>query len=644
MKSARNQLTLLGLVCLGFSWDDYFMPGLYLVAGVVCLRLARRGIAIPAWAEVLLMLAGAIFGYEMGSLPGRTPHFFIGHGLAWLQLARLLRPLTPRERMFSLIIAVFHIGVACTVVLDLRFALILPFVAWLAPKALMEMEAERFDGPAETPRPALPLTAVLMAVVVMVLFFVSFPRGVITPPMRATRLGPGDFGSLEDALMDPSRSARAQASRVLMQIQGEKIGYLRAFSLVETDGTIWQAAQRPPLKRLDYYTRDSLAPYSYRRVRVKQPAFLGKIFPTDGRVVFLTGNFFQQPLRNAHGGIQAMTVWNAINNVYEYWVDPNPEPEPLLRGLLRIYTNHPAQSRRLHAWLDQRLKGESDAFAQAKRLEAWFHNTYSYQLGAPALNRLNAVEDFVFNHREGHCERFAASLALLLRMKGIPARVVVGYVPSSKDWFSGWINVRFRDAHAWTEAWFPGRGWVQFDATPRGSGQPERSWTDLFDDIDFAWYAHVANFDRPTQNALFASISQGLAALPGLLEQNRLVLATLCAGVLLLVGFQQWRQKWRFRTRTAPDPRQASQVLAANYYGQMLKALLKLGFVRAPAQTPNEFLHELERQSAPLLVEARLVTELFCASRYGTLVLTTPLTHDLEAALRRIRELRPPTA
>ena len=62
----------------------------------------------------------------------------------------------------------------------------------------------------------------------------------------------------------------------------------------------------------------------------------------------------------------------------------------------------------------------------------------------------------------GYCQMFAASLAALARLSGVPARVAEGFAPGDRR--DGVFHVTDRDAHAWVEAWFPGYGWLPFDA------------------------------------------------------------------------------------------------------------------------------------------------------------------------------------
>ena len=107
---------------------------------------------------------------------------------------------------------------------------------------------------------------------------------------------------------------------------------------------------------------------------------------------------------------------------------------------------------------DQKLT-EAGIFDQAKALEAHFRTSrlYTYSLDA-SQNRdldLDPIEDFVANHRSGHCEYFASALTLMLRSHNIPARLVVGYRGGDFNTVGSYYIVRQLHAHAWVEAYLP---------------------------------------------------------------------------------------------------------------------------------------------------------------------------------------------
>lgn len=76
------------------------------------------------------------------------------------------------------------------------------------------------------------------------------------------------------------------------------------------------------------------------------------------------------------------------------------------------------------------------------------------------------VDYFLFTGQEGYCVYYASALAVMGRAVGIPTRYVEGYaMPSSRE-ENGNYRVTTLQAHAWTEAFFPGFGWVPFEPTP----------------------------------------------------------------------------------------------------------------------------------------------------------------------------------
>jgi hypothetical protein len=76
--------------------------------------------------------------------------------------------------------------------------------------------------------------------------------------------------------------------------------------------------------------------------------------------------------------------------------------------------------------------------------------------------------DFLLRTHAGYCQHFAGAAALLLRLAGVPARVVVGFA-TGKETAPGRYTVRDLDAHQWIEVYFQGYGWVPFNPTPAAS-------------------------------------------------------------------------------------------------------------------------------------------------------------------------------
>ncbi len=193
------------------------------------------------------------------------------------------------------------------------------------------------------------------------------------------------------------------------------------------------------------------------------------------------------------------------------------------------------------------------------------------------------VDNFLFVDQRGVCEQFATAHAVLLRSLGIPTRLVAGYGAGEYSALSGYYTVRANDAHAWTEVYFPGFGWVPFDATP--------GWT-------------PSPYTAPVQRWLFSSALTGLPDFPfgAVAAAAQAVFGVaqwpllLVAAVAMLVGaLWLFRRAWR---RPAPLPgfsaldgdRQRRRILAAYQAGQQ-----RLGRRRAGSETVREFARRVDQ-------------------------------------------------
>lgn len=643
MKSARNQLILLGFICQGLSWENSLLTLGYAFLWWACVTIPRRPIVVSPAGEILLLVAGAAGGYYLSIALGESAHFFIGHGLALLQAARLLRPLERREKVFAIFAALVQIGVGCTIILDYRFLLILTSALFLIPRVFSELELETFATPIQRAREPIGFLRYSTVASIMVTLFLVFPRGLLGPGLPANMIR-GGAGSLEQSLLDPTQGGRLQSGKVLLQVDAQELGYLRSVALTHFDGTRWTSDRRPrrgsrrqtsePLRPA---RQTDLAKLDHRRVRVKHVTFLGRILPTDGYPVEVRGKFFRDPQRDENGIVFCSTLWNTRNNLYEYWTDPDPPLRPLSPEQIDELTPHPTPSPRLTQWLDEQLAGISDPYEQARRLEDHLRDEFTYRIGAPKLDRINHIDDFIFNQREGHCERFASTLALLLRMKGIPTRVVLGYMPNQRNWLSGWYDIRFRDGHAWTEAYIPEKGWILLDATPRASYTLSSPYfSDFIDALDVVWYMHIVNFDTSAQRELFTVSWQGLAQLPAWAEAHS---TSILFVVLPTAAFLIWyTRRPGLAARAGSGNKTRPAILAEHYYAQMLRLLRQRGIEKEPAKTPLEFLNAL--QSAPDLpfMPIQRITHSFCEVKYGNRPMTPQDEASIQAALNELRQ------
>ena len=99
-----------------------------------------------------------------------------------------------------------------------------------------------------------------------------------------------------------------------------------------------------------------------------------------------------------------------------------------------------------------------------KAVEDHLQSGFTYSERPPS--REYPLEAFLFEDKIGYCQQFSGAMALMLRMSGIPARVVSGFSPGSLNRDTGEFRVRDLDAHSWVEVYFADIGWVTFDPTP----------------------------------------------------------------------------------------------------------------------------------------------------------------------------------
>ena len=111
---------------------------------------------------------------------------------------------------------------------------------------------------------------------------------------------------------------------------------------------------------------------------------------------------------------------------------------------------------------------QKSPYEKAMALQNYLSRNFRYRLDvSPQSPNVDFVTSFLFETKEGYCTYFASAMTVLSRMAGLPARYVEGFLANPDE--TGNASVTGDDAHAWTEIYFKGFGWLTFDATPRRS-------------------------------------------------------------------------------------------------------------------------------------------------------------------------------
>jgi transglutaminase-like putative cysteine protease len=124
----------------------------------------------------------------------------------------------------------------------------------------------------------------------------------------------------------------------------------------------------------------------------------------------------------------------------------------------------PGFNPRTRALVAQWRAEDASPEALVQRALDWFGAEFTYTVEPQLLGR-DSVDDFLFNTQEGYCEYYASAFVVMMRMAQLPARVVTGYQGAYRNTIGDYWVVRHSDAHAWTEVWQEGRGWVRVDPT-----------------------------------------------------------------------------------------------------------------------------------------------------------------------------------
>ncbi|MGD0568642.1 MAG: DUF3488 and transglutaminase-like domain-containing protein [Candidatus Sulfotelmatobacter sp.] len=285
----------------------------------------------------------------------------------------------------------------------------------------------------------------------------------------------------------------------------------------------------------------------------------------------------------------------------------------------------------------------SNNYDRAVAIERYLKSHYGYTLQLPRRPVADPLANFLFERKQGHCEYFASSMAVMLRTLRIPARVVNGFRSDEFNDVTGNYVVRAKDAHAWVEAYFPNYGWITFDPTPGGAIGLPQGWGRAMLYLDAAssfWREWVISYDSSHQYVLGHSVLNGTRSSlervqmwarlryarllraardsqRGLeLSPGRWVGTAAAIAILLLLLANAGRIARLIRTRTLQaHPERSPDQAAAMWYERMARQLARRGMRKSKTQTAQEFVCIIEDERLRLRVEE--FTKAYESARFG---------------------------
>ena len=518
-------------------------------------------------------------------------------------------------------------------------------LSWIALLQHVASEAVAGPGPLGEPVPTRSLVGLASIAAVGIflvaggLFFLLPRVGLATLPLRA-RLGQMMTGFSERVELGAYGSILNDSSIVMRvhlpeEVEPERLPNLRWRGVVldTFDGKAW-SVRHPRQTRL---VRASGGSFDVGLLRGSGQVLRQEVFlePIASEIVFAAPRILRLTMGTsflATDDMGAVSVSSAGARL-RYTVESELEgptvlgmgparPVPPLDVLqLERYLQLPALPPAIPALARQVAGGSVDPVEIASRLDAFLRGQFRYTLDVERVSELDPLQEFLFVRRAGHCEYFAASMAVMLRSLGVPARVVNGFQRGEWNPYGQYYIVRYSDAHSWVEAYLPGSGWVTFDPTPRATVNVLAGRTPMLlylDSLRLQWHRYVVNWSLRDQIRAVQSVQLGLAGLRGFsarldpATREQLGRAGVLAFVMALGAVGAWGA-WRHRRGGAP----AGGSRPPGFYRRALRAAARRGLRPGSAETAREFSGRVAGLGPAAGEAFARVTTLYERARFG---------------------------
>jgi transglutaminase-like putative cysteine protease len=623
--SLRSTLWLIAALVLVAAPHGMRLP-LWIITLAVMLvawrvYLARTRLALPRKWLLLVIVAGTVVGVylQYRTIFGRDA----GIALLLVMLAlKLLETRTRRDGALACLLGYFLVITNFLHSQSIPTGLYMLMCVWLITAAMVDLQLGHHRAGFRMPMRASGLL-LLQSAPLMLVLFLFFPR-VPGPLWGLPHDAYSALTGLSDTMSPGSFVNLTLSDAVAFRVEFKEAApapkdlYWRGPVMWDFDGYSWTAPPYAYGREARYDATWPPVEYSVTLEPHNNRWLLALDLPASVPPGAVPTSDFQ--LRSA------APVTSRIRYDMRSFLNPRfgaSDTSQSLRRALRLPAGYNPRAVELGRGLRQRF---GDDKALMNEVLSMFRNeAYFYTLSPPMLGD-HPVDDFLFRTRRGFCEHYASAFAVVMRAAGIPARIVTGYLGGEINPVGNYMIVRQSDAHAWTEVWFAGEGWVRVDPTaavsplrvesgiaaavPRTDPLPllargDYAWLRqmrlTWDSLANAWNQWVLGYDPERQREFMKRIGidrdtwEMLAAI--------LVVATLSVTLALFLLTMR-------RMRATADP-----VLRA--YQLFCGKLERIGLARDAAEGPAAYAARLASVRPELQAAIASITHLYIRLRYG---------------------------
>lgn len=269
--------------------------------------------------------------------------------------------------------------------------------------------------------------------------------------------------------------------------------YFKGFTLSVYDGRTWNGTPSVPAQPLPAFQPppDSKNP-SYRYTISMERTRQFFLYTLEQPKIWPSKHMDLQPdgsLKAKQSIDQDQTFGPFVSQFFP--IEQPLTPSERLRYLQLPEGFNPKTQTLIRQW---KAEGLTPAHMVDRTLD-WFGREFEYSFDPPPLTR-HQVDDFLFHTQTGYCQHFSSAFAIMMRMAGIPSRVVLGYADAEWNELGQYWRIPQSNAHAWNEIYLDGR-WIRVDPTattshngvrPQDPEQPwwrawwhQQEWTDWLD-------------------------------------------------------------------------------------------------------------------------------------------------------------------